>query len=102
MARPRVRLGDLSVGFVQPLADALRELGHEKVDEASLFRMIGQMRDIVATARKATRKMRRDADRRRHLKAQAPPLPLVPPNVDVSASSGELPPASPFDEIEEW
>ncbi|MGO1209862.1 MAG: hypothetical protein ACTMIS_23420, partial [Pseudomonas putida] len=26
MARPRVRLGDLSVGFVQPLADALREL----------------------------------------------------------------------------
>ena len=80
----------------------LRELGHAKMDEASLFRMIGQMRDIVATARKATRKMRRDADRRRHLKAQAPPLPLVPPNVDVSASSGELPPASPFDEIEEW
>ncbi|MNM33700.1 HTH-type transcriptional regulator VirS [compost metagenome] len=29
MARPRVRLGDLSVGFVQPLAEALREQGHE-------------------------------------------------------------------------
>jgi len=29
MARPRVRLGDLSVGFVQPLAEALRALGHD-------------------------------------------------------------------------
>ncbi|KXK71728.1 AraC family transcriptional regulator, partial [Pseudomonas monteilii] len=29
MARPRVRLGDLSVGFVQPLTEALRELGHD-------------------------------------------------------------------------
>jgi AraC-like DNA-binding protein len=29
MARPRVRLGELSVGFVQPLSQALRELGHD-------------------------------------------------------------------------
>ncbi|MGN8260623.1 AraC family transcriptional regulator [Pseudomonas sp. SMSB3] len=29
MTRPRVRLGELSVGFVQPLAQALRELGHD-------------------------------------------------------------------------
>ncbi|MFJ4343995.1 AraC family transcriptional regulator [Pseudomonas sp. NPDC089401] len=29
MTRPRVRLGDLSVGFVQPLAEALDELGHD-------------------------------------------------------------------------
>lgn len=29
MLRPRVRLGDLSVGFVQPLAAALTELGHD-------------------------------------------------------------------------
>ncbi|MBK5001508.1 AraC family transcriptional regulator [Pseudomonas sp. S31] len=29
MPRPRVRLGDLSVGFVQPLAAALTELGHD-------------------------------------------------------------------------
>lgn len=29
MSRPRVRLGDLSVGFVQPLAEALLELGHD-------------------------------------------------------------------------
>lgn len=29
MPRPRVRLGDLSVGFIQPLADALQALGHD-------------------------------------------------------------------------
>lgn len=29
MPRPRVRLGELSVGFVQPLAQALTELGHD-------------------------------------------------------------------------
>ncbi|WP_194787712.1 AraC family transcriptional regulator [Pseudomonas sp. UFMG81] len=29
MPRPRVRLGDLSVGFVQPLAEALAQLGHD-------------------------------------------------------------------------
>ena len=79
----------------------LRELGRQKVDEASLFRMIGQMRDIVATARKVTRKTRRDADRRRHLKAQVTPAMLVPPNIDVS-QAGELSPAKPFDQIEEW
>ena len=80
----------------------LRELGHEKVDEASLFRMIGQMRDIVAMAQKATRKTRREADRRRHLTAKPPPAALVPPSVDTTGPAGKLPPASPFDEIEEW
>jgi AraC-like DNA-binding protein len=29
MPRPRVRLGDLSVGFVQPLAEAIQGLGHD-------------------------------------------------------------------------
>ncbi|QXI39970.1 AraC family transcriptional regulator [Pseudomonas xantholysinigenes] len=29
MSRPRVRLGDLSVGFIQPLADALQAQGHD-------------------------------------------------------------------------
>lgn len=29
MPRPRVRLGELSVGFVQPLAEAMLELGHD-------------------------------------------------------------------------
>lgn len=31
MTRSRVRLGDLSVGFVQPLAEALEQLGHDPV-----------------------------------------------------------------------
>ena len=106
-------VGDVIVGGVTPPPGAtlweqrralarLRELGHEKVDEASLFRMIGQMRDIVATARKATRKTRREADRRRHLTAKPPPAALVPPSVDTTGPAGKLPPASPFDEIEEW
>ncbi|MBC3479805.1 AraC family transcriptional regulator [Pseudomonas capeferrum] len=38
MARPRVRLGDLSVGFVQPLAEAVRALGH---DPAPLLQRYG-------------------------------------------------------------
>ncbi|MBI6941130.1 AraC family transcriptional regulator [Pseudomonas putida] len=38
MARPRMRLGDLSVGFVQPLAEALRGLGH---DPSPLLRRYG-------------------------------------------------------------
>ncbi|MDR0211344.1 MAG: AraC family transcriptional regulator [Pseudomonas putida] len=29
MTRPRVRLGELSVGFVQPLGEALQQLGHD-------------------------------------------------------------------------
>jgi putative transposase len=49
----------------------LRQQGREQVDESALFRMIGQMREIVSTAQKATRKARRDADRRQHLKATA-------------------------------
>jgi putative transposase len=49
----------------------LRQLGREQVDESALFRMIGQMREIVTTAQKATRKARRDADRRQHLKTSA-------------------------------
>lgn len=38
MSRPRVRLGDLSVGFVQSLAQALQQLGH---DPATLFDRYG-------------------------------------------------------------
>ena len=47
----------------------LRQQGREEVDESVLFRIIGQMREIVTTAQKATRNARRDADRRQDLKA---------------------------------
>ena len=81
----------------------LRQLGREQVDESALFRMIGQMREIVTTAQKATRKARRDADRRQHLKALVPPDKLTPPETDVAAAQADnLPPAKPFDQIEEW
>ena len=81
----------------------LRQQGREQVDESALFRMIGQMREIVATAQKATRKARRDADRRQHLKASARPDQPVPPEVDVAdLQADNLPLAKPFDQIEEW
>ena len=81
----------------------LRQQGREQVDESALFRMIGQMREIVTTAQKATRKARRDADRRQHLKALVPPDKLTPPETDVAAAQADnLPPAKPFDQIEEW
>ena len=81
----------------------LRQLGREQVDESALFRMIGQMREIVTTAQKATRKARRDADRRQHLKTSEPPAKPIPPDVDMTDPQADnLPPAKPFDQIEEW
>ena len=81
----------------------LRQLGREQVDESALFRMIGQMREIVTTAQKATRKARRDADRRQHLKTSAPPVKPTPPDMGMADSqAANLPPAKPFDQIEEW
>ncbi|WP_445227679.1 transposase [Enterobacter chengduensis] len=81
----------------------LRQQGREQVDESALFRMIGQMREIVTTAQKATRKARRDADRRQHLKASPPPDKPIPPKTDVADPQADnLPPAKPFDQIEEW
>ncbi|HCQ6992261.1 TPA: transposase [Enterobacter hormaechei] len=81
----------------------LRQLGREQVDESALFRMIGQMREIVTTPQKATRKARRDADRRQHLKTSEPPAKPIPPDVDMADPQADnLPPAKPFDQIEEW
>lgn len=81
----------------------LRQLGREQVDESALFRMIGQMREIVTTAQKATRKARRDADRRQHLKTSEPPAKPIPPDVDMADPQADnLPPAKPFEQIEEW
>jgi putative transposase len=81
----------------------LRQLGREQVDESALFRMIRQMRDIVTTAQQTTRKARRDAARRRHLKASAPPSRPAPPEADIAGPQADnQPPAKPFDQIEEW
>lgn len=82
---------------------SLRQLGREQVDEAALFRMIQQMRDIVDTAQHTTRKARRDQERRQHLKTQSPSGKLSPPVTDVPDAQTEGQPAAmPFGQIEEW
>lgn len=81
----------------------LRQQGRQQVDEAALFHMIMQMREIVTTAQKATRKARRDADRRQHLRESAPPDKLLPPATDSTDPMVEsISPVKPFDQIEEW
>nr|WP_314485314.1 AraC family transcriptional regulator [uncultured Pseudomonas sp.] len=59
MSRPQVRLGDLSVGFVQPLAEAVRSLGH---DPAPLLARYG-----LDTARLAQPNARLSIPRYMHL-----------------------------------
>lgn len=80
----------------------LRQQGRDQVNEEALFRMIDQMREITATAQRATRRSRRDLQRRRHLPASgtvktpaAPPDEMLPPTNDTAA-------ARPFDEVEQW
>lgn len=81
----------------------LRQLGREQVDEAALFRMIQQMRDIVTTAQRTTRKVRRDVDRRQHLKVSIPTAIPVPLEVEITdPQTKNQQPAKPFDQIEEW
>jgi putative transposase len=63
----------------------LHERGVAQVDEAALFRMIEQMRDIANTASKTTKRMRRDAERRDTTTAAAEkrakrPGALLPPD----------------------
>ncbi|WFQ79673.1 transposase family protein [Xenorhabdus sp. SF857] len=82
---------------------SLRQLGRKQVDESMLFRMIKQMREIVTTAHKATRKTRRDTERRQHLKAPLPPNEPVLPKIEMTDQQAENQPlAKPFDQIEEW
>lgn len=81
----------------------LRQQGRDQVDELALFRMIGQMRDIAQGARRATRSARRDGQRRRHLRAAATPGRAVPPEgLAPDTQTDNVPPAMPFDQIEEW
>jgi putative transposase len=65
--------------------------------------MIRQMRDIVDTAQHTTRKARRDTERRQHLKTLPPPGRPALPLADIPDTQTEgQPPATPFDQIEEW
>ena len=81
----------------------LRQRGRKQVDEWSLFRIVKQMRDIVTTAQKITRKTRRDVDRRQHFKKLDQSVKSVPPESNFDdAQSDNQQPAKPFDQIEEW
>nr|MCY0975560.1 transposase family protein [Paenarthrobacter ureafaciens] len=83
----------------------LRERGAAQVDEAALFRMIKQMRQVSETAAKTTKRVRREAERRKHAggtqrgnrasAALAPPDP--PPDADPVGV-----PVHRFEQIEEW
>ena len=77
----------------------LREQGRGQIDEVSLFRMIGHMRDIVRDAQKATKRTRRNNERLKHLNKSADKYePVIPPD----PTQDEIKPAVPFIEIEEW
>ena len=82
----------------------LREQGRGQVDEQALFAMIEQMHGISVTAQKATRKSRRDRERRGHLKLPGRPDRLVaPPDSGGDGGRAEQPSSAvPFDDIEEW
>lgn len=81
----------------------LREQGRGQVDEAALFAMIGQMRQIVGTAQKETRRARRERERRGHLKTPGPSEQSAPPRDPVAGEDGEAVVfAKPFDDIEQW
>lgn len=81
----------------------LKEKGREQVDEAAVFRMVEQMRTIARDARQTTRKVRRNAERRRHLednpaRGHSKSISLQPPEPE----GDQAPSAPPFQQIEEW
>ena len=73
------------------------------MDESALFRMIGQMREIVTTAQKATRRRgatRIDASISRQRQRRQNHATTGYGHGDPQADN--QPPAKPFDQIEEW
>ncbi len=78
----------------------LRQHGRDQVDEHALFSMVDQMRTISRDAQKATRRSRRNRQRRTHLPEYgAPTSRVVPPEPASAAGAAQ---AVPFDDIEEW
>jgi putative transposase len=75
----------------------LRDLGRADIDENALFAMVEQMRAITASAASATRKARRDRERRAATPAREQPSIVLPPEQD-DADAG----ARPFEVIEQW
>lgn len=88
----------ISVWEQQAAVARLREQGRAEVDEQALFAMVEQMRQITDAAAGATRKARRDRERRRTTPAQAALVRTIgsPPT-----ESGAVA-ARPFEVIEQW
>ena len=82
----------------------MRERGFAQVDEAALFRMIDQMRDIAETAEKTTKRTRREAVRRHRagIATQTTPLEAGTPPVVPPEPAAKPKPAVRFEEIEQW
>lgn len=87
----------------------LREQGRAQVDEDALFRMVEQMRTITDTAASATRKARRDVERRGRTggavaaaPAASPPPDDIPADGTSSGRAADAGPARPFEVIEQW
>ena len=97
MANPAVSLWEHKRAVAR-----LHERGVTQVDEAALFRMIEQMRQIATTASKTTKRMRRDAERR--ALAPQPMRPTWQLGAEPPASGEKLSEPTPvrFDQIEQW
>ena len=93
----------------QAAAERLRLQGRAQVDEAALFRMVEQMREITEAAAASTRKARRDAARRAIVPARPPALPdppadpqAGPAGIGADSARWDDEAAVPFDVIEQW
>ncbi len=94
LSRPPISVWEQQAAVVR-----LRELGRAEVDENALFAMVAQMRDIADTAAAATRKARRDRQRRSAVTQPAPAAAVpTPPVLEV----GRHAEAKPFEVIEQW
>lgn len=79
--------------------EKLREAGRAKVDEAAIFRMIGQMREITETAAKERKRARREKERRNHLSSESVLAKPTPPADPPAEEYGKV---KPFDDLEQW
>lgn len=77
--------------------EMLRTNGRRQVDEDAIFRMVYQMREIVETAGKRTKKLRREKACRQHLELTKSSIPSL-----FSEKGTEQPHRVLFEDIEEW
>lgn len=99
----------MSVWEHRAAVERLPAEGRAQVDEEALFRMVEQMRTITDTAWSATRKARRDTERRnnagaaasRAKSASAPPDD-IPAAVDENGHASDVESVAPFEVIEQW